>query len=264
MVKHVALVALILCLRRKEKPFCVVDAHAGAGLYDLGGAQAARTGEAEQGIARLGDLEGPSAPPAMRTYLDIVRAEGTNRYPGSSRIAARLLRPQDRLVAIEEHPGEAAALRVALADFRNARVVEGDAREQLPALLPPPERRGLVLIDPSYEAADEFERIAELLAKAHRRFATGIYLLWFPIKSTRAADALSGEVRAWGVGPALRLDFDVGAAPAAEKDRLSAAGLLVVGPPYGFEAEMDAAMAALAPRLGRTPAQPARFSLVRW
>src|SRR5438477_10886515 len=124
-IKHVALVSVLLCLRRKEKPFCVIDTHAGPGLYGLDGEQAARTGEAEAGIARLRD---PGAradlPDGLRTYLDCVEAEGQGGYPGSPRLAARLLRPQDRLVAIEKHPEEARALVKALAQFSQACAIE--------------------------------------------------------------------------------------------------------------------------------------------
>src|SRR5204862_5858797 len=109
--------------------------------------------------------------------------------------------------------------------FPQARTIEGDAYRRLPALLPPRERRGLVLIDPPYEAEDEFLRAADLLARAHCRFATGIYLLWFPVKSATAADAFCGEICTRGVTPALRIDIDIGRIDAG-KERLSAAGLL--------------------------------------
>src|SRR5206468_6597051 len=133
----VALVAVLLYLRRKEKPFCVIDSHAGAGLYDLRGEKPARTGEAEGGIARLRDLEAqPGLPDSLRTYFDSVSREGTRCYPGSPRFAALLLRPQDRLIAFEKHPEEAAALTKALAQFPQARAVEGDGYERLTMLLP--------------------------------------------------------------------------------------------------------------------------------
>jgi 23S rRNA (adenine2030-N6)-methyltransferase len=261
-VKHVALVAVILRLRRKEKPFSVIDTHAGGGLYDLRGPEAARTGESVRGIGRLAGMAGEAAmPEALRVFLECVEREGEGHYPGSSRLAARLMRPQDRLVAIEKHPEEAAGLRAALAEVPQARAVEGDGYERLPALLPLRERRGVVLIDPPYEDADEFAGAADLLAGAHRRFATGIFLLWYPIKSRSAADALLGEARLRCPGEMLRLEIDVGTDSARE--RLSAAGLLVVNPPYGFEAEMASAAAALAPRLGCIADRPASITLLR-
>ncbi|HEY3779188.1 MAG TPA: 23S rRNA (adenine(2030)-N(6))-methyltransferase RlmJ [Rhizomicrobium sp.] len=262
-VKLVAEVAVILHLRRKDTPFCAIDTHAGAGLYDLQGPEAMRTGEAAQGIGRLSELAGRTdIPPSLAVFLDCVKREENGFYPGSSRIAARLLRPQDRLVAIDLQPEQARALRAALSDFANARALEDDGYARLLALLPPRERRGVVMIDPPYEAADEFMRAVDVLAEAHRRFATGIYLLWYPIKSRADADAFCGEVAARGVSPLLRIEIDVGHAPEGMKERLPAAGVLVVNPPYGFAEEMQRAAAFLSPRLGRTPDSGASITLV--
>ena len=250
-IKHVALVAVLLHLRKKEKPFRVIDTHAGAGLYDLAGEAAQRTGEAAGGIARLEDLTGENLPPALSTFLDVVHKTDEGHYPGSPLIVARLLRENDKLIAIERHEEEEAKLASVLAPFRNAKVACADGYARLAALLPPPERRGLVLIDPPYEAEDEFQRLAAALAAARKRFATGIYVIWYPIKSQAASDALSGEVLAGGTEDVLRITIDVGRARSTDgKERLSAAGLLVVNPPYGMVDEMRAAAAILAPRLG--------------
>ena len=246
-VKHVALTAVILHLRKKDTPFRVIDSHAGRGLYDLNGLDARRTAEAEQGIARLVGLDEPGLPASLAKYLDCVRQEGDGAYPGSARIAARLLRATDRLTAIEKHPDEAEGLRRALAPFAQAKAVEADGYERLPALLPPSERRGVILVDPPYEASGEFERVADLLALSFRRFVTGTYLVWFPIKSAASADAFCGEMMVKGVSGAIRVDVDVG----GDRDRLVAAGLLVVNPPHGFADEMNATAPVLASRLGR-------------
>ena len=246
-VKHVALISILLHLRRKETPFAVIDSHAGAGLYDLNSEAARATGEAEGGITALRDLaEGPSA---LREYLRL--AASPHAYPGSPLIAARLLRPQDRLVAIEKHPEDVLRLKGNLAPFRKARVEEGDGYARLVAQMPPPERRGLVLIDPPYEAPDEFSAAARAVREAYRRFATGIYLLWFPVKSGSAADAFCGEVLACGAAKALRIDIAI----AADETRLARAGLLVLNDPYGFEDEMRQALETIAPRLGDGAAQ---------
>ncbi len=253
-VKHLALVAILLHLRKKDAPFAVIDTHAGRGLYDLTGEAALRTGEAANGIGRLGDLKGDGT---LGEYLSLARRDGT--YPGSPAIVAALLRPQDRLVAIEKHPDEVALLTAALAGFRNARAEEGDGYARLAALLPPPERRGLVLIDPPFEAADEFAAALAALRSGLRRFATGIYVLWFPIKSAPQANAFCGEVLNAGVKKAVRIDIAV-AAPEPEpgaKERLAAAGLVVVNPPFGFAEELRAALAQVTPLLG----QDARFAL---
>jgi len=248
-MKHVALVAVLARLREKDKPFAVIDTHAGRGIYDLGGADARRTSEAASGIGRLRDLSAPSG--ALGRYLEL--AHDPARYPGSPLIAAALLRPQDRLVAIEKHPEEFAALKSALSLFPNARAVMADGYERLQALLPPPERRGLVLIDPAFEDEDEFAAMGRAFAAAYRRFATGIYLLWFPLKRRAEMDALAGDVVSAGATKLLGIVLDVGRSRGAPPERLAAAGLLVVNPPFGFDAEMRAALDAVLPRLCQGP-----------
>ena len=243
-VKHVALVAILAHLKKKETAFSVIDSHAGRGMYDLAGTEASRTGEAQGGIARLLDLTG-ALPPALSAYLALVRECGANAYPGSPLIVARLLRPQDRLTAIEKHPEEFAALKAALEPFRNAAAENTDGYARSVKLLPPPSRRGLVLIDPPFESPDEFSELARAVREAFRKFATGIYLIWYPIKSQAEADAFIGETLAAGIAKALTVEVKV----TAPEGRLAKAGLLVINPPYGFEAEMRAAAGLLAPRL---------------
>jgi 23S rRNA (adenine2030-N6)-methyltransferase len=241
-VKHVALVQILLHLRKKQTPFAVIDSHAGRGLYDLASAEARRTGEAESGIERLRGLEGPEA---LSRYLALVAESGKNIYPGSPLIAAKLLRPQDRLVAIEKHPEVAAALKKVLASFKKALVEEADGYARLAALLPPPERRGLVLIDPPFEAPDEFETAAQAAKQALRRFATGIILIWYPVKSPAASRAFQGEVLAGGAVSLLAIETAI----EASRERLSRAGLLVLNPPHGFDTAMREILAIVAPRL---------------
>ena len=252
-VKHLALVGLLLHLRKKESAFAVIDSHAGRGLYDLGGEAAARTGEADRGIGRLlaPDVIGSALPEALHRYLAIVQGASARFYPGSPLIATMLLRPQDRLVAIEKHADEAAALKSALATFRNKSLKSecADGYARLKALLPPRERRGLVLIDPPFESPEEFHAEARALDEALKRFATGIFLLWFPIKSAGEANAFCGEILATGVKKALRIDMEIDRAHDSDKERLSAAGLIVVNPPFGFAEEMRECLAKVAPLL---------------
>jgi 23S rRNA (adenine2030-N6)-methyltransferase len=254
-VKHLALISILNHLKKKEAPFAVIDTHAGRGLYDLSGDEAKRSGEADGGIARLRDLR--DGPPTLQEYLALVRGSGENHYPGSPLIAAQLVRPQDRLIAIEKHPEGAVALKSALAPFRRAKIVEADGYARLAALLPPQERRGLILIDPPYEAPDEFSRAAQAVADIARRFANGIVVVWFPIKSTAAANAFCGEVLQSGVRKLLRIDIEAG----ATAERMAAAGLLIVNPPFGFEADMRATLDIAAQKLGRDG--PARVQL-KW
>jgi 23S rRNA (adenine2030-N6)-methyltransferase len=251
-VKHLALVAILLHLRRKDTPFAVIDSHAGRGLYDLRSDAAKRTGEAENGIGRiLAAAPDASLPPLLRRYVEIVRAAGEGFYPGSPLIAAHLLRPQDRFVGIEMQRDEAAALATALAPFGNKALRSecADGYARLKALLPPPERRGLVLIDPPFELPDEFEQAAHALDEALKRFANGIYLLWHPVKSAGDAQAFAGEVLAAGAKKALRIAIDIGAGDSGAKERLTAAGLIVINPPFGFAEEMQTCLAVAAPLL---------------
>jgi 23S rRNA (adenine2030-N6)-methyltransferase len=242
-VKHIALVAILAHLKKKDTAFWVVDSHAGRGLYDLSGTEAGKTGEAEAGIGRLRDLSG-EMPEALATYLALAREEDT-LYPGSPLITAKLLRPQDRLTAIEKHPEEFAVLQEALSPFPNATAEQGDGYRRTVKLLPPPSRRGLVLVDPPFESPDEFAALAQMVREAWRKFATGIYLIWYPIKSRAEADGFTGEVLAGGMEKVLEIEIAI---PAPE-GRLARAGLLVINPPYGFEAVTRECAGLIAPRL---------------
>jgi 23S rRNA (adenine2030-N6)-methyltransferase len=239
-VKHLAEVAILSHLAKKDAPFAVIDSHAGRGAYDLGSEAALKTGEAASGIQAL---EGLSGSPVLDRYLALVR-EGGQMYPGSPLIAAKMLRPQDRLVAIEKHPEEVAALQKHLSPWRKARVEEGDGYARLAALLPPPERRGLVLIDPPFEAPNEFESLGRAVRGALRRFVTGIYLIWYPVKSDASARALEGEVL-MDAHNALKVE----AAIDAPAGKLARAAILVLNPPFGFAPQMEDALAKAAPRL---------------
>ena len=246
-VKHVALVAVLLHLKKKDTAFAVVDSHAGRGSYDLAGAEAGKTGEAQGGIGRLADLSG-DLPEPLSTYLALVKESGKNSYPGSPLLAAKLLRAQDRLTAIEKHWQEFAALKQVLAPFRDVTCEHADGYARTPKLLPPPQRRGLVLLDPPFESPEEFSTLAQTVREAWRKFATGIFLVWYPIKSEAAARAFTGEVLAGGIAKAMTIDTMV----AAPEGKLSRAGLLVINPPYGFDAAMRATAAVIAPLLGAT------------
>ena len=246
-LKHAAMIAVLTHLRKTPAGFAVLDSHAGRGLYDLGSEEARKTGEAAQGYARLRPLA--DLPPLLQSYRELVESCGGNRYPGSPLVGLNLLRPGDRLVAIEKHPDEFAALRQVLGQDSRVRLTEGDGYRQLAKLLPPRERRGLVLIDPPYEAEDEFQTAVRTLIAAYRRFATGIYLLWYPAKERTAVAAAAGELLNGGIKELLRLELDVGGGG----DRLSATGLLVINPPFGFTAEITTCADFLAHALARGP-----------
>lgn len=245
-IKHIALVAILLHLKKKDVAFSVVDSHAGRGIYDLAGPEAAKTGEGEAGIGRLRDLSG-AMPEALATYLSSAR-EAPTLYPGSPLIAARLLRPQDRLAAIEKHPEEFAVLKAVLVPYRNAQAEEGDGYSRTVKLLPPPSRRGLVLLDPPFESPEEFSLLAQTVREAWRKFATGVYLIWYPVKSQAEANSFVGEVLAAGMEKVLEIQIAI----EAPEGKLARAGLLVINPPYGLEAVLQQAAALVAPRLEAT------------
>lgn len=261
-VKHAALVSVILHLKKKDKPLAVIDTHAGRGVYDTASTEAEKTSEAADGIGRL--LAQSSVPGVLSPYLDVVRSFGEGRYPGSPLIAARLLRCSDRLVAIEFHPEEYELLKKQFTGFRQARALHGDGYRELPRLLPPRERRAVVLIDPPYEREDEFARGAEAVIAAHRRFASGIYILWYPAKMLPLVSATAGELLNTGIRSALRIDIDVGAKPAPPGEgrapAMTATGLLVVNPPFGFADEMAAILPFLSSVLAQGPGASHRIT----
>ena len=265
MFKHALLTRLILALRRKDSPFRIIDTHAGSGLYDLSGDAAGRTGEWREGIARFHDAAlTAEARALLAPWLDIIGpldAEGRpSLYPGSPILAQALLRPQDRMICCELHPRAYAELAAALGRDRNAKAILIDGYTALKAFVPPRERRGLVLIDPPFERRDEFDRMAEAALAAWRKWKTGIYALWYPLKDERAAAALAGRLLAAGVASLLDLRLQV-EHPRADGP-LAATGLLVMNPPWGFDAEARALLPELARWLARGPGAKASVEIL--
>jgi 23S rRNA (adenine2030-N6)-methyltransferase len=241
-MKHAVLVWLLRAMQRKETPVLVLDTHAGAGHYDLASDEAGRTGEWREGIARL---LGGTPPEALADYLGIVQRLGL--YPGSPAILRALLRPSDRLVACELHPADAKALRQLCAGDRQASVHCRDGYEALGAFLPPPERRALVLIDPPYEDADEFATLAARLQSAWARFPSGVFVVWYPIKHRAPVRAFHDALRAGPVRDIVAAEFLL--REALDPARLNGCGLLVVNPPWRFEADVPPVLAAVLGRL---------------
>src|SRR5882757_10115181 len=258
-IKHIVLVRILSYLQDKQAPFRVIDTHAGAGRYDLTSDEARRGGEWLTGIARIMQARfSEAAAPLIKPYLDIVRSfnpqAALQAYPGSPLIARAMLRPQDRMTACEVEPVARKHLIGALRRDPQARVVDLDGWLALPAFVPPNERRGLVLIDPSYEAKDEFERLAEGFSAAFAKWPTGIYLLWYPAKSRRATDQLARHVAEAVAsvkppGKCLRLEFSV--APQTADAGLASTGLLIVNPPWTLQDELKAILPELEKPLGQ-------------
>ncbi len=252
-LKHVALVELLRLLVAKGKKLFVLDTHAGAGGYDLTTGFAQRTGEAEAGVLRLAAAASSGMPEAVARYLAAVAAYDRKfgpaggrlrRYPGSPRLIRAALRSGDRFVACELHPQEALALKREFAGDRAVEVRQADGYHALKALLPPPERRGLILIDPPFEAADEFERLLRAVQHGLRRFATGCYAIWYPIKD----DAPATFIAALAGLKLLTLELTLGRA--VEPGKLVACGLAVINPPWKFEEAMREALPWVAAQLG--------------
>jgi 23S rRNA (adenine2030-N6)-methyltransferase len=240
--KHVVLIRILEHLRAKPKAFRVIDSHAGAGRYDLLGPEAARSGEWHDGVERLFNAgRQPSRAKALlEPYLDVIaalNASGRLRvYPGSPLIAQARLRQQDRLIACELEPRAAALLKACLRGDRRAKVLALDGWMAVNANVPPRERRGLVLIDPPYEDAADFIRLPGALADAHRKWPTGIYMLWYPIKERDAADALARRLRRLSVPKLLRCEITLG--PPRGDSGLIGSGLVVANPPYTLAEEL--------------------------
>jgi len=249
--KHAVLSRVLEHLCGKPAAFRVIDTHAGAGRYDLFAPEPTRSGEWREGIARLWDAprsrqgQGPLA--LLAPYLDAVAAlnpDGELRtYPGSPLVARHLLRAQDRLIACEIEPRAAASLAAALRGDARAKVLAIDGWTALGAYVPPKERRGLVLIDPPFEDPADFTRLSGELAAAHRKWPTGIYMLWYPIKDRAPPDALARRLQRLAVPKLLRCELNLGG-PRLEGG-LAGSGLIVVNPPFTLEPDLRVLMPAL-------------------
>lgn len=251
--KHAVLTLLLEALRRKDTAFFCLDTHAASGIYDLESEFARKNAEHRAGIARI--VGRSDAPESARAYLEAVaglnRERGTTDlrfYPGSPWLIRHFLRPRDRLALTELHPGELPVLRELFAGDRRVAVHRRDAYEGLKALLPPAERRGLVLIDPAYERRDEFTRVAEGLSQAWARWPSGVFALWYPIGLRREVAAFHARVRAGGVQKVLVTELLV--APDSVPRRLNGSGLLLVNPPWQIDERVAELGAWLAEALG--------------
>lgn len=253
--KHAVFTRILVHLREKSTPFRVVDTHAGAGLYDLSGPESIRSGEWRGGIGRLMDVNLTASVRALLApYLDTVTSfnpsAGLRRYPGSPMLALKLMRPQDRLIACELEPNAAASLIRELRPDRRAKVVAINGWTGLNAYVPPKERRGLVIIDPPYEERDEFVRAATSIESAHRKWRTGCFMLWYPIKARSDPDRLAKCIRGAAIAKVLRAELQL---VAPHPDRLTGAGVIIIGPPWMLENELRQLMPELVSALGQGP-----------
>jgi 23S rRNA (adenine2030-N6)-methyltransferase len=253
-IKHATLALIIEHLKLKPAPFRVIDTHAGIGVYDLASEPALKTGEWREGIGRV--MEATFSPPAavvLAPYLDVVwrlNAGGAlGRYPGSPLLARELLRGDDRLVVNELHPEDQDELKRLFARDRQVKVMALDAWTALKAMLPPPERRGVMLVDPAFEQPGELDRLVEGLQEAVRRFATGTFLLWYPIKEAKTAAAFRRKIADLGLPKAMAVELMVRGAD--DETRLNGAGLIAVNPPFTLATNLEIVL----PELARVLAQ---------
>jgi 23S rRNA (adenine2030-N6)-methyltransferase len=256
-LKHVVLTRILLYLARKDKPFRFIDTHAGAGLYDLESPEAARSGEAADGILRLLDGELGAAAELFAPFLDAVKAAGAPRfYPGSPLIAQALLRAQDKAIFCDLLPEAVSSLRGALGRDKRVKTLELDGYMGLKAFVPPPEKRGLALIDPPFERRDEFERMYESLKVALAKWPGGTFMIWQPVKEPELVASFCRALAE--IAPeSLRLDLQV-ETPAPGRP-LARTGLIVINPPYVLEEEARLILPALTQVLARGAG--AEFSL---
>ncbi len=245
-LKHFVLVCLLRHLAQKDKPFWVIDTHAGAGAYGLDAGYAAKNAEFAEGIGRL--LERTDLPAALADYVDLVRGMNAGDklgfYPGSPYLAAKLLRPQDRLRLFEMHPTDVDLLGKTFLNDKRVIVTRGDGFAGLKALLPPPSRRGLVLIDPSYEDKADYSRVADALKDSLKRFPTGAYAIWYPQLARPEARRLPERLRALKDVAWLDASLSVRKAAAGEPG-MSGSGLFLVNPPWTLADSLRACLPVL-------------------
>ncbi len=241
--KHAVLARVLTLLAAKDAPFRVIDTHAGAGRYDLSGTRARATAESADGIERLlQNLPHGAALDLLQPYLRAVE-QCAPYYPGSPLLAQALTRPQDALAFCELHPEEFALLEKSVRRDRRVKTLQLDGWTALKSLLPPKERRGLVLIDPPYEDPAEFRRLSEGMEEAVRRFATGVYLIWYPVKNRHDTDAAIRRILRAAGKPSLRLELEVDK-PQSEGP-LHATGILAINPPWKLREECEVLIPAL-------------------
>jgi 23S rRNA (adenine2030-N6)-methyltransferase len=250
-VKHTVLTAVLARLAGKEKPVRYIDTHAGAGGYDLQSAAAKKNREHEAGIGRL--WAGKNAPPAVARLLELVRDYNgpgpLRRYPGSPWLACESLRSIDDLHLFELHPAEHRRLTRAFGRDRRVKVLREDGLRGAIGLVPPPQRRGLLFIDPSYERDAERAAVIDAAVKAHRRFATGVIAIWYPVIERRAAERFERSLRAALLAPIATYELSVARDSGARG--LIGSGMLVVNPPWRLDDELRAALPWLTTALAR-------------
>lgn len=238
-LKHVVLVQVLEYMQHKDKPFLYVDTHAGAGLYDLTGEWANKTREYNAGIGRI--WQNRSAPQALNTYLEFIRALNSDGvlqcYPGSPWLAQGLLRAQDRARLFELHSNEYQLLKENFAGKKNVKPEQVDGFKALAAVLPPESRRGVILIDPPYEVKQDYTTALQALLEAHKKFAGGVYLLWYPVVERARVSRMEQTLVTSGIRNVLQIELCV---RSDNEPGMTGSGMLVVNPPWMLRETMQA------------------------
>ncbi len=246
-VKHICLIGLIESLMKKKTPFCYIDTHAGAGCYDLFSEFSAKTKEYENGIEKV--IQHANPPPLVKEYLRVVhqlnskltatKISSLRYYPGSPLIAKQLLRGEDRIVACELHPKEYASLKEVFSGDSHVAVHHTDGYLGLKAFLPPKERRGIILIDPPFEDPDEFSTIARTLPVALKRFESGVFAIWYPIKEKAHVDKFHQAVKKSISQEAFAIELTI--FPDLPS-HLNGCGVTIINPPWQFDETIKSTM----------------------
>ncbi|MDY4593899.1 MAG: 23S rRNA (adenine(2030)-N(6))-methyltransferase RlmJ [[Pasteurella] aerogenes] len=238
-VKHIVLMLILENLSQKEKGFYYLDTHAGVGQYRLFSEEAEKTAEYQEGIRRLWQQE--DFPPDVARYVQLIKklnygGKDLRYYAGSPLIAANLLRPQDRALLTELHPTDYPLLRNNFKQYDNITTKRDNGFQQLKATLPPKERRGLVLIDPPYEMKEDYDLVVQAIEEGYKRFATGIYAIWYPVVLRQHTKRIIKGLEATGIRKILQIELAV--RPDSEQRGMTASGMIVINPPWTLEAQM--------------------------
>ncbi|AWB71787.1 23S rRNA (adenine(2030)-N(6))-methyltransferase RlmJ [Vibrio cholerae] len=253
-LKHIVQSLILNSLQQKEKPFVYHDTHSGVGRYDLTHEWSEKTGEYKQGIARVWQQD--NIPAELDSYLDAIRqlnqGETLRYYPGSPRVARAHLREQDRMVLTELHPSDYPLLEQEFHRDRQVSIYKEDGFARLKASLPPQERRGFVLIDPPYELAKEYRDVVRAIAQSYKRWATGIYAIWYPVVNRCDIDDMLEGMQGLEIRKILQIEL--GVAPDTNERGMTASGMIVINPPWTLESQMQTILPflkqAIAPATG--------------
>lgn len=237
-LKHTVQSLIISALNEKDKPYLYLDTHAGAGRYQLSGEHAERTGEYLEGIARI--WQQVNIPEELSAYIGVVKnlnPGGKLRYyPGSPLIARFLLREFDKLQLTELHSSDFPLLRNEFLKDDRARTERADGYQQLKSKLPPPSRRGLILIDPPYEMKSDYQDVVKGIQEGYKRFSTGVFALWYPVVLRQQIKRMCNELEATGIRRILQIELAV--RPDSDQRGMTASGMIVINPPWKLEQQM--------------------------